>query len=188
MVTPLQHHFNSLFAADEDPWNYRSSWPEKRRFDLLMAMLPHEYYGSVFEPACANATLTERLCARAGRVLAWDGSPEAIARGRRRLAKNTKVQFACKTVPDHWPTTSMDLVVLSDFLYYLSKERVVDVAELASQSIGVAGTIVACHWRESAHDFLMPGGDAVHLLLTESLGTPAISYLDDRHVMDVWTR
>ena len=153
-----------------------------------MAILPHEFYPSIFEPACANATLTERLCARAGRVLAWDGSAEAITRARRRLAKNTKVQLACKTVPDHWPMTSMDLVVLSDFLYYLPKERVVHVAELASRSIGLVGTIVACHWRGSAHDFLMPGGDAVHTLLTESLGTPAISYLDDRHVLDVWTR
>ncbi len=188
MVTPLQNHFDSLFSADEDPWKYDSSWPEKRRLDLLMAILPDEFYGSIFEPACANGSLTERLFSRAGRVVAWDGSAEAITHARRRLAKNTKVQLACKTVPEHWPTASMDLVVLSDFLYYLPKESVVDVADSALRSVDHGGTIVGCHWRGTAHDFLLPGGDAVHTLLAETLGMPTISYLDDRHVIDVWTR
>lgn len=187
MVRDLQAHFDRLFSAHHDPWKYRSSWPERRRLDLLMAMLPHEFYDSVFEPACASGTLTERLASRAGRVFAWDGSLEATKHAKRFLATRPHVVVENKSVPDDWPDTPADLVVLSDFLYYLPKEHIVDVALLAGRTVKPAGSIIGCHWRATAHDFCVPGGDAVHAVLTDVLGTPAASYVDDRHVIDVWT-
>jgi hypothetical protein len=188
VVTPLHDHFNALFSSDPDPWQYRSSWPEKRRLDLLVAILPHERYGSVFEPACASGSLTARLCSRAEVVVAWDASSEAIGHARRLLEADRNVTLECKRVPDDWPEIPMDLVVLSDFLYYLQKDDVATVALLAAQTVSPTGTIVGCHWRGSAHDFSQAGGDAVHSLLAQVLGPPAISYLDERHVIDVWTR
>ena len=188
MVTSLRRHFDSLFALEEDPWNYHSSWPERRRLDLLVAMLPQEHCGSIFEPACANGSLTGRLASRGGRVVAWDGSPNAIAHARRFLARHPHVELAEKSVPDHWPEMRFDLVVLSDFLYYLSRKSIIDVAILAAQAVGSRGSIVGCHWRGSAHDFLVNGGDAVHAVLADVLGAPNMSYVDERQLIDVWTR
>ena len=188
MVTHLGKHFDSLFALDEDPWKYQTSWLEQRRLDLLVAMLPQEFYGSIFEPACANGSLTRRLAGRSRRVVGWDGSPHAIAHARRFLALHPHVELAEKSVPDHWPEVSFDLVVLSDFLYYLPKDRIVDVALRSAQTVSPRGSIIACHWRGAAHDFLVDGGDAVHAVLVEVLGEPETSYFDERHVMDVWTR
>lgn len=188
MVTQLRQHFDSLFALDEDPWSYRSDWLERRRLDLLVAMLPDESYGSIFEPACANGSLTGRLASRGGRVVGWDGSPNAIAHARRFLDSLEHVELAEKSVPDHWPVVPFDLVVLSDFLYYLPKESVIDVALLSAQTVRPCGSIIGCHWRKSAHDFLVDGGDAVHAVLADVLGRPDMSYIDERHVIDVWNR
>ena len=186
-MSDLQAHFDRLFSADRDPWKYRSSWPERRRLDLIMAMLFREFYDSIFEPACASGSLTERLASRAGRVVAWDGSQAAIMHAQRLLAPHPHVVLQNKSVPDQWPDMPVDLVILSDFLYYLPKQSIVDVAVLADRTVRPAGSIIGCHWRGTAHDFCVPGGDAVHAVLTEVLGTPAASYLDDRHVIDVWS-
>ena len=188
MEARLRQHFDSLFALDGDPWSYRSNWLERRRLDLLVAMLPHELYGSIFEPACANGSLTRRLASRGGRVVGWDGSPNAIAQARRFVDMHTHVELAEKSVPDDWPEVPFDLVVLSDFLYYLPTERIIDVALLSARTVRACGSIVGCHWRGSAHDFLVDGGDAVHAVLADVLGPPEMSYIDERHVIDVWNR
>lgn len=186
MVTRLKQHFDGLFALDEDPWNYRSDWLERRRLDLLVAMLPQEHHGSIFEPACANGSLTRRLASRGDRVVAWDGSSRAIAHARRFLTLQPHVELAEKSVPEHWPEATFDLVVLSDFLYYLPTEHIVDVAVLAARTVNSGGSIIGCHWRGSAHDFLVDGGDAVHTVLADVLGAPVVSYVDEQHVIDVW--
>ncbi len=186
-MTDLRAHFDSLFAADDDPWNYRSSWPERRRLDLFMAMLPRETYDSVFEPACANGSLTARLAIRSRGLVAWDGSANALAHAQQHLAASPHVEFGHYLVPDHWPEATFDLVVLSDFLYYLPEENIINVATLAAQALGPHGSIVACHWRGSAHDFRVAGGDSVHALLRDVLGAPSASALDTRHVIEVWT-
>jgi SAM-dependent methyltransferase len=187
VVTDLQMHFDTLFSANEDPWNYRSSWPERRRLELLLAMMPNESYDSIFEPACANGTLTKLLAPRARQVIAWDGSSEALRHAKRHVSTYSNVELAPKSVPDEWPDATFDAIVLSDFLYYLPEERIADVAMLAGQSVSPSGTVVACHWRGSAHDFRVQGGDAVHDILRIVLGVPSISYADDRQLIDMWT-
>ena len=185
-MTHLERHFNSLFALDADPWKYQSNWLERRRLDLLVAMLPHESYSSIFEPACARGSLTQRLAARGSHVVGWDSSANAIAHARRSLASQPHVELVEKSVPEDWPDVPFDLVVLSDFLYYLPQERIVDVAALSAQTAKPRGAIVGCHWRGSAHDFLVDGGDAVHAVLADVLGVPQMAYLDAQHVIDLW--
>lgn len=187
-MTDLHAHFDALFSGDADPWKYRSTWAERRRLDLLLAMLPMERYECVFEPACATGTLTERLATRARRIVAWDGSPHAIGHAERVGIPSPNVEYAVQTVPESWPDMPCDLVVLSDFLYYLPAEMVRTVAALAERTIGRGGSIIGCHWRGSAHDFRLPGGDAVHTVLADILGRPDASYRDDLHVIEVWTR
>ena len=35
MLDARRAHFDSLFARDDDPWKYRSTWSEQRRFALI---------------------------------------------------------------------------------------------------------------------------------------------------------
>ncbi len=186
-MSELHTHFDELFTLDEDPWNYRSSWPERRRLDLLVAMLPDERYDAVFEPACANGTLTARLATRAKRLVAWDGSTHAVAHARRHLSAFANVEFGNHLVPDDWPDSTFDLIVLSDFLYYLPSETIADVAAVAFRTLRPKGSIAACHWLGSAHDFQVAGGRDVHRVLTTVLGVSNTSSHDPRHVIDVWT-
>lgn len=189
MLRDQEAHFDELFTKSSDPWGYRTQFAEQRRHQILLAALESERYWSAFEPGCANGTLTELLAARADRVLAWDASAEAVARARSFVGSIPTVEIEHASVPDRWPPEKFDLIVLSDFLYYLDDSAAREVAKLASESVVPGGLILGCHWLGSAHDFQIPGGAAVHSLIESVLGSvTGPVYLDDRQIIAGWRR
>lgn len=180
-------HFEQLFASDPDPWSYRSDFEEMRRHRLVMATLDSPSYDRTFEPACANGTLTALLAQRSNELIAWDGSANAVLHARKALRDLPNVHIASRTVPASWPDGAFDLIVLSDFLYYLPAEEIREVAQAARSSLAPAGMILSCHWRGVAHDFLTPGGDAVHGVLVDTLGEAnGPHYFDRRQIIAGW--
>ena len=165
-------HFERLFASDPDPWHYRSDFQEQRRHHLLVSMLESPTYHRTFEPACASGTLTGLLAERSFEVIAWDGSANAVRHAQDALTGRANVQISQGEVPANWPDGTFDLIVLSDFLYYLPENSIRTVAQKSRKSLAPGGTVMACHWRGIAHDFLTPGGEAVHRILVDELGGP----------------
>ena len=85
-----------------------------------------------------------------------------------------------------WPTTTFNLIVLVDFLYYLEPADVARVCTAATKSLSPDGTLVVAHWRGSADDFLTSTAD-VHRIARDIVGRPPQSALDDRdHLIDLW--
>ncbi len=187
MLIGQEQHFDLLFQTNDDPWGYASVWSEQRRHSLLLAMLDMPVYERVFEPGCANAVFTSLLASRAVEVLAWDGSGEAVRASRSRLRGIANVEVSHRSVPEDWPDGQFDLIVLSDFLYYLSEGDIVEVAEKALDSVSEGGFVLSCHWVQIAHDFLTPGGAAVHEVLQEVLGpVNGPAYLDSDQLITGW--
>jgi SAM-dependent methyltransferase len=185
----LQKHFDALFESGSDPWGYASVWEEQRRHTLLLTMLDAPHFRSAFEPACATGLLTKRLAERTGELLAWDSSAVAVSLARDQLSACHNVTVAAASVPEQWPTATFDLIVLSDFLYYLSPIDIGLIAAHAEATLSAGGLVIACHWRGIAHDFLTPGGDEVHRHLRDAFGDPvACCYSDQRQLIDGWRR
>ena len=113
-------HFEALYAGSDDPWHFDGSWYEARKRHLLLAALPHERYGRAFEPGCATGLLTAELAPRCGELLATDGAERALEVAGRRLEGHAHVALRRMWVPDEWPEGAFDLVVLSEFVYYLA--------------------------------------------------------------------
>ena len=188
MLNSEPSHFDALYAADPDPWGYRLSWYEQRRFALLGAMLHKPTYERGFEPGCANGTLTSALALRCTTLEAWDGSLGAAQLTSGAVVQHPHVAVRHLSVPTHWPTGLFDLIVLSDFLYYLPP---VDIHQVLVQSAGSAQSgcmVLAGHWRGLADDFATPGGDAVHTILFDILGPPNVGhYCDTDQLISGWT-
>lgn len=185
----LKRHFQDLFHDDDDPWSYRRSFEERRRHGLMMAMLDAPNYLRAFEPACATGIFTEQLAKRCAEVVAWDGSSTAISHCATVARRCRNVEFTQGTVPERWPAGTFDLIVLSDFLYYLGAAGIASVAHRTNASIRSGGLILVCHWRGEAHDFLTPGGDAVHAALENHFGKPTgPTFIDRRQLISGWTR
>jgi len=181
-------YFDAKFAADDDPWRYRDSWYERRKRDLVLAALPRERYRRAFEPGCANGELSARLAPRCEQLLSADFAPAALALARRRVARYPQVRVERRAMPDDWPAGRFDLIVISEFAYYLSGAQCAALAGAACASLDAGGTLLGCHWRHGGEAWMLDARD-VRACFDAQAGLRAQTRIDDRDfLLDVWIR
>jgi SAM-dependent methyltransferase len=166
--------------------HYTTSAYEQRKRALTVDCLPHAHYEHAFEPGCGYGHLSELLAPRCTRLLATDIDTNTLAQARTRLAGHSNVYVKCLRVPDEWPLGEFDLIVVAEFLYYLSRDSIAAVARAAARSVRNDGTLVACHWRHPIpeSDF---SGDAVHEILQSELGMECQrQHVEDDFVLTQW--
>lgn len=180
-------HFDELFARSDDPWNYRTSWYEQRKRDVLLAALPRPHFHSVYEPGCANGELSAALASRCESLLASDGSERAVRLARTRLRSCSNVAVEQAVLPSDWPARRrFDLVVLSEISYYLDDAALRATINNCRSTLADDWTLVACHWRHIEADFHR-SGDEVHRLIAAQLAVPSLVQHRERNfVLDVW--
>lgn len=156
-------YFEHIYADSADPWDFASSPYERRKYDLTLAALPRERYGRALEPGCSIGVLTADLAARCASVEAWEpiAAPRREARRRTAALPNVTIRDAVLGADEPRPGEPIDLVVLSEVLYYLSPGEldhgVGKLAELAAPGAHV----VAVHWRHPIEGMALDG-DAAH--------------------------
>lgn len=154
--------FAELYAADPDPWRTRDSWYERRKRAVVTACLPRERYRHVAEPGCGTGELTTLLVERADRVSSSDYTAAAVAATRAALGDACVAQAplsdACATQaavsvvhaalpePAALPE-GVDLVMLSEVLYYLAPDAIDAVTERVAEVLEPEGDLVLVHWR-----------------------------------------
>ena len=185
----MQHtagYFDAMFAADDDPWRFRSRWYETRKRALTLACLTQPRYASAFEPGCANGELSAALAPRCERLIVSDGSDRAVALARARTADLTHVEVRQAWVPAEWPDERFDLIVVSELGYFLSGDALEAFIAKAKASLLAGGTVLACHWRRGSDDCEFDG-DEVHRRLDEGLALPSLcKVIEDDFRIDVW--
>ena len=180
-------HFDAKYRADADPWNYASSWYERRKYAVTLASLPRQRYRAVWEPGCSIGELTALLAARADHVDASDTSAVALAAARHRLEHVGGITLTRAALPAGPPGTGYDLVVMSEVLYYLNeadRERSLRVVE----QVMPAGDLVVVHWRHHPDD-AWASGAAVNAQVAGRPGWRGVArHEEDDFVLDVVTR
>lgn len=157
-------YFEALYGASEDPWDLATSAYERAKYDATVSALGRRRFATALEVGCSIGTLTERLAARCGRVLAVDVAPTAVARARRRLDHLAGVTVERRAIPDEMPAGSFDLIVCSEVLYYWDAPGLTAAWRRLASALEPGGTILAVHWRGPVRHYPQ-GGDAVHALI-----------------------
>lgn len=161
--------FDRIHDRAEDPWDYLSSWYERRKRALTLAVLPRESYSSGLEIGCSIGTLTAGLAARCRSLLAVDASASAVARAAGRLAGMAHVAVRHMVVPGTWPSGPFDLVVMSEVGYYLAPDELDAAWDSLAETMAAGGTLVLCHWRHPVAGWSLDG-EAVHAAARKRLG------------------
>jgi predicted TPR repeat methyltransferase len=179
--------FDALYAADDDPWQVRSSWYERRKRSVLMASLPREQYGSAWEPGCGTGVTTLALASRVGSLVSSDLSRVAIAAARQRCASLPQVSCVVSGLPDVPFDGVVDLVVAAEFLYYL---RDLDAALATVWSrLAPGGQLVVMHWAHHPHDAFR-SGPATHATLQSFAARRGavrlVAHVDEDFLLDVY--
>jgi protein-L-isoaspartate O-methyltransferase len=162
--------WETFYANGYDPFSYRTSAYEQRKFNLTVASLPKERYCSAYEPGCSIGELSERLASRCDELLAADVSQQAVERARERLQHLPNIRVVRHDLPTDHPPGPFDLVLLSELGYYLPKATLDDLLERVVASLEPGGHLVAVHGRGVSPEIFKPG-DVVHrhILLTRGL-------------------
>jgi len=187
----LHAHFESLYAADEDPWDVRTTWYERRKRAILLASLGQARYRSAFEPGCGNGEMSAALAARCERLLACDGAASAVAAARRRLhgAAPQAVRIEQRSLPAQWPTDErFDLVVISELAYYFDAAVLQDLLSRTHAMLEGGGELVMCHYLRDFDDRVSATADA-HALAGRLPGmVRTVRHLDQDFLLETWQR
>ncbi|MGE8120478.1 class I SAM-dependent methyltransferase [Pseudomonas fulva] len=180
-------YFADLYAANEDPWAFRTRWYEKRKRDLVMASLPRQCYERVFEPACANGELSVLLAERCAELVCQDLDPKAVGLATDRLADIRQARVERARLPADWPGGRFDLIVLSEVGYYLDPTDWLQVIEQSVASLSYDGGLLACHWKHPIAGCPQDGRE-VHRMLSKHLPLyPVFCHDEADFIMAYWS-
>ena len=164
--------FERLYEADDDPWGFETSPYERAKYDATIEALPPGPIGSAFEAGCSIGVLTERLATRCDRLLAVDVSEAAVERASARLEHTSHVRIERGELPEEMPAGPYDLIVASEFLYYLDPPAFDAMLDAIASALAPGGSLVAVHWRHPTQRYPLRG-DEVHQRLAARFGPPA---------------
>jgi SAM-dependent methyltransferase len=185
-VTLQREHFEALYAADPDPWDFETSEYEQAKYERTLAALGDRRYRRGLEAGCSIGVLAARLAERCDELLAVDIAQSAVDAARERLAGLDHVRVERRTLPGEWPAGPFDLVVCSEVLYYWDRATLDDALGVITASLAPGGRLVAVHYRPpSSIDPLT--GDVVHAVLRERLTLGHVaSEVNDQFRIDVF--
>jgi SAM-dependent methyltransferase len=157
-------YFDALYTADPDPWKFATSPYERAKYTLTLNAMPKPRYRSALEVGCSIGVLTKSLASRCHAVVAIDAAPIPLAEARRRCADLAGVRFEQMFVPYEWPDGVFELILLSEVIYYLSREDVARLASRVTRSLSRGGSVILVHWTGPTN-YPLSGDDAATLFI-----------------------
>jgi SAM-dependent methyltransferase len=137
-------YFEAKYKTNIDPWHFRTSDYESRKYRATIGALTKTRYCRGLEVGCSIAVLTAQLAPYCDHLLALDSSTTAIAEAKLQILPNVTFEVAC--LPDEFPRNHFDLIMLSEVLYYFSHRDLERVAQLCIEALEPSGEIILCHW------------------------------------------
>lgn len=170
-----------LHARVADPWGADHRFYEQRKRALVTAMLPRATFRHGVEVGCSTGALAEVLAQRCSRLTALDASPSAVAAATARLSALGHVDVVRAQLPEGFPDSTVDLVVLSEVGYFLSPADLTSLIRRIERRLDPDGVVVLCHWRHPVRGWPLDG-PAVHEQLVAAEVRPVIAEYRDRDV------
>jgi cyclopropane fatty-acyl-phospholipid synthase-like methyltransferase len=182
-------YFDSLYTADPDPWKFASSSYERGKYELTLDAMSKRRYRSALEVGCSIGILTRSLASRCDTLVAIDAAQTPLLEARRRCADLPGVRFEHMFVPDQWPDSAFELILLSEVVYYLSRDDVGRLAAKVTDSLADRGSVILVHWTGLTNYPL--SGDEASALFIEHVGPICVVDRADRFAefrLDVLSR
>lgn len=137
-------HFDALYAVNGDPWRASSSPDEARKRRIVGYALGTQSLGHGLELGCGNGIATRALARRFLRLLAVDGSVEAVTRARQ-AAPFKHVKVIQSVLPCALPQGRYQAIVASEILYYLPRRTLGAMLKIVHAALCQGGLFVSTH-------------------------------------------
>ena len=157
-------YFDALYKADPDPWKFAASPYERGKYEITLDAMPKPRYRSALEVGCSIGVLTRSLASRCNTLVAIDAAQTPLLEARRRCADLPGVRFEHMFVPDQWPDGVFELILLSEVVYYLSRDDVGRLAAKVINSLPKGGSVILVHWT-GLTNYPLRGDEAADLFI-----------------------
>jgi cyclopropane fatty-acyl-phospholipid synthase-like methyltransferase len=187
--TLLPEYFDALYTADPDPWKFAANPYERDKYALTLKAMPKPRYRYALEVGCSIGVLTRSLASRCDTLVAIDAAQTPLIEARRRCADLPGVRFEHMFVPEQWPSGDFELILLSEVVYYFSREDVGRLAARVADSVAKGGSVILVHWTGPTNYPL--SGDEATALFVERIGPGYLVERADRYAefrLDVLSR
>ena len=159
-----REYFEGLYRKSEDPWEFVTSEYEKRKYGQTLAALEGLRFRRALEAGCSIGVFTAMLAPYCDELLAVDTSERAVKLARERLSGSRHVRVERSTLPEEAPAGPFDLIVASEFLYYLTEDLLLATLRRFEQELAAGGSLLVVHMRKEIETYPLQG-DEVHDLL-----------------------
>ena len=102
-ATAAVERFERLYRESPDPWGYRTSDYERKKYAATLAALPKRSHALCLEVGCSIGVFTGMLAARCEHVVAIDFSLGALQLARRHLRGVRNVDLLRASFPEETP-------------------------------------------------------------------------------------
>jgi SAM-dependent methyltransferase len=138
-------YFERLYAADPDPWRFKTSAYEVAKYAATVAAVADRRYAAALEVGCSIGELSARIAPLCDAFLGLDIAEAPLAEARRRCAGLAQTRFACMAVPGAWPEGQF-LILLSEVLYFLNAADIRATAARVRACLSPGGRVLLVNW------------------------------------------
>lgn len=146
MTHPMDH-FERLYRTRDDPWNYQTSPYEAAKYAATLAALTRDRYAFALEAGCSIGVLSALLAPLCDRLLAVDVVGRAVEKAALRLGPHPGARAVRARLPGGWPRGHYDLIVLSEFMYYLKAADIDALARRVARDAAIGAECVMVHYQ-----------------------------------------
>ncbi|MBA3388987.1 MAG: nodulation S family protein [Actinomycetota bacterium] len=157
-------YFEGLYAGSRDPWNFETSDYERRKYARTLEALGGRRFRRALEVGSSIGVFTAMLAPFCDELLAVDTSERAVAEAKKRLSGFEHVRVERRTLPEETPDGPFDLIVVSEVLYYLPRDTMLETLRRLENTLDSGGLLLVVHWRKETKTYPLQG-DEVHELL-----------------------
>ncbi len=149
--------FENVFST-EDPWKL-SGTQEQLRYKIVMKYIRKNFLKSVLrvlELGCAEGNFTEYLIREEYKVTAVDISEKAIERAKKKNLPNA--EFICEEMIKYVTNNDIsrfDVVLLMEVIYYLSKEKKVELLEQLHEKMNPEAKLLVSAPVKNKHEMFL---------------------------------
>ena len=155
-----------MYQQSEDPWNFRNSAYEKKKYQRTIDIIRKIPVQSVLELGCSIGVLTKGIAKHVTYITAVDISQKAIEAAKETTREHEHITFHVQDLKEGFDYGTFDLVLLSEICYYYHKDDLLKLLERCKDSLNSAGYVLLVHWTGFVRDYPLTGKQA-HTLFQE---------------------
>ena len=150
-------YFKRLYNDSNDPWDFRNSNYERKKYLQTLKFLKYYRFKNALEIGCSIGEHSNLLSRHCDHLISVDISMEAIKTAKEKFKDNAAIEFEVWDVTNGLPKGDFDLVTLCEVCYYLNNEDLTKLYKAVDKQLNIKGYILLVHWTSYVREYPLSG-------------------------------